>query len=163
MPLLLNHFWILFIIFTIVNGLIWKSKSKKYIAENPELREGYDSLIKGWFIYANIPWIIIGIGMLSGMTNDLFEFFNPRQTNPIVIIFFAVIIIEWALSNYWIFFKGGAEKLVKHPGMFTHAEKGNEKFETMKIKLLCIVGTIGGIIGIVMMWKMNIPVDTFGQ
>ena len=35
----------------------------------------------------------------------------------------------------------------------------------MKIKLLCVAGIIGGIVGnsIVMMWKMNIPIDTFGQ
>jgi len=103
--------------------------------------------------------------MLTGLTKNMFEFFNPREMNPIVIIFFLVIIIEWILSVKWIFFNGGAEKLVKHPGMFTQTEKGNEKFETMKIKLLCVAGIIGGIVGnsIVMMWKMNIPIDTFGQ
>jgi len=105
----------------------------------------------------------MGVGMLTGLTKNMFEFFNPREMNPIVIIFFLVIIIEWILSVKWIFFNGGAEKLVKHPGMFTQTEKGNEKFETMKIKLLCVAGI--GIVGnsIVMMWKMNIPIDTFGQ
>ena len=163
MPAIFNHFWIMFIVGTVANGLIWKSKSKKYIAENPELQEGYDSLIKGWLIYGNIPWIIMGIGMLSGLTKNIFEFFNPREMNPIVIVFFLVIIVEWILSVKWIFFNGGAEKLVKHPGMFTQTEKGNEKFETMKVKLLCVAGIIGGIVGIVMMWKMNIPIDTLGQ
>jgi len=155
----------MFIVVTVANGLIWKSKLKKYIAENPELQEVYDSLIKGWLIYGNIPWVVMGVGMLTGLTKNMFEFFNPREMNPIVIIFFLVIIIEWILSVKWIFFNGGAEKLVKHPGMFTQTEKGNEKFETMKIKLLCVAGIIGGIVGnsIVMMWKMNIPIDTFGQ
>jgi len=163
MPAIFNHFWIMFIIVTVANGLIWKSKSKKYIAENPELQEGYDSLIKGWLIYGNIPWIIMGIGMITGLTKSMDEFFNPRLGNPIVIVFFLAIIVEWILGSRWIFFQGGAEKLVKHPGMFTQTEKGNEKFELMKIKLLWIAGMIGGIFGLYMMWKMNIPLETLGQ
>ena len=96
MSAIFNHFWIMFIVVTVANGLIWKSRSKKYIAENPELQEGYDSLIKGWFIFGNIPWIIMGIGMLTGMTKNIFEFSNPRQMNPIVIVFINKI-------TYWLF------------------------------------------------------------
>jgi hypothetical protein len=163
MPVIFNHFWIMFIVVTIANGLIWKVKSKKYIAENPVLKEGYDSLIKGWLIYVNIPWTIMGIGMLTGLTKSMDDFFNPRLGNPIVIVFFLVIIVEWILGSRWIFFQDGAEKLVKHPGMFTQTEKGNEKFEIMKIKLMWIVGMIGCVVGFYMMWKMNMPVGTFGQ
>ena len=88
MPALFNHFWVMFIVVTIANGLIWRSKSKKYVAEKPERREGYDKLIKAWLIYGNIPWAIMGIGMLTGMTKSLNEFFNPIQMNSIVIVFF---------------------------------------------------------------------------
>lgn len=158
-----NHFWIVFIVVTVANGLIWKSKSKKYTSENPDLKDGYKSLIKGWLIYCNIPWIIMGIGMLTGMTKTIDEFFNPRQFNPIVTIFFLSILFLWIVGSYWIYVKGGAEKLVNHPGMITQTEKGNEKFEIMKVKLLWALGILGGIIGVTMMWNMNIPAGAFGQ
>lgn len=163
MPAFFKHFWIMFIIVTIANGLIWKSRSKKYVSENPALKDGYDSLIKGWFIYGNIPWIIMGVGMVTGTTQDMFEFFNPRQRNPIVIIFFLSIITLWIRGSYWIYFNGGAEKLVNHPGMFTQTEKGNEKFEIMKVKLMWGLGILGGIFGFIMMWNMDFPPETFGQ
>jgi hypothetical protein len=35
-----KYFWIIVILVTSVNGLIWWFKSKRYIAENPELKEG---------------------------------------------------------------------------------------------------------------------------
>jgi hypothetical protein len=158
MPAIFNHFWVMFIVVTIANGLIWKSKSKKYIAEKPERKYGYDKLIKGWIIYGNIPWAIMGIGMLTGMTKSMDEFFNPSQKNPIVIVFFLSIIFLWIFGSYWIYFKGGAEKLVDHPGMITHTEKGNEKFEIMKVKLVWGLGILGGIFGIYMMCNQDIPI-----
>lgn len=157
MDFIFSQVWILFIVITIANGLMWRYKSKHYINDNPELKEGYDKLIKGWLVYGNIPWAIIGIGMLTGLTKNIDEFFNPKVINPIVILFFISIIILWIIGSYWMFFKGGAELLVKHPGLFTQPEKGNEKFELMKIKLLWIAGIIGGIIGLIFMYKMNFP------
>ena len=155
MPAIFNHFWIMFIVVTVANGLIWKYKSKKYIEQKPELKESYDKLIKGWLIYGNIPWLIMAIGMLSGITERMDEFFNPKEMNPIVILFFISIIGIWIIGTYWIFFKKGAEKLVAHPGFITKTEKGNEKFETMKIKLLWIAGILGGIFGIYMMFNQD--------
>jgi hypothetical protein len=148
----------MFIVVTIANGLIWKSKSKKYIAEKPERKDGYDSLIKGFLIYGNIPWVIMGIGMLTGMTESMFEFFNPSQMNPIVIVFFLSIIFLWIIGSYWLYFSGGAEKLVDHPGMITQTEKGNEKFEIMKVKLVWGLGILGGIFGIYMMYNQDFPI-----
>ncbi len=151
MPAIINHLWIIFIVVTIANGLIWKSNSKKYIAEKPERKDGYHKLIKGWLIYANIPWAIMGIGMLTGITKSIDEFFNPKQINPIVTIFHLSIIFLWIIGSYWMYFRGGAEKLVDHPGMITQKEKGNEKFEIMKVKLFWALGILGGIFGIYMM------------
>lgn len=158
MPAIFNHFWVMFIVVTIANGLIWKSNSKKYIAEKPERKDGYDSLIKGFLIYGNIPWVIMGIGMLTGMTESMFEFFNPSQMNPIVIVFFLSIIFLWIIGSYWIYFNGGAEKLVDHPGMITQTEKGNEKFEIMKVKLVWGLGILGGIFGMYMMYNQDFPI-----
>jgi hypothetical protein len=161
MSAIVQHFWIVFILGIVANGLTWKWRSKKYIAENPGLQEGYDRLIKGYLIFGNIPWVIMGIGLVTGMTKSMSDFFNPGQLNPIVIAFLLVLIVEWMLGIYWIFFNGGAETLVKHPGLFTSSAKGNEKFETMKVKLLWIVAILGGLLGIaVMIWKMNVLVDT---
>jgi len=104
MDFVFDHFWIVFIIMTFVNGLIIKYKSKAYIKHDHTLKKGYNNFLKGWLILGNIPWIIMSIGDLSGATKNIFEFFFPSDMNPIVLIFHASIIIIWMLSGWWIYF-----------------------------------------------------------
>lgn len=155
---LFNHFWIVIIIVTLINGLDWKSKSKKYIIENPERKESYNKLIKGWLIYANIPWVIMGFGMLTGITNDMRDFFNPSQMNLIVLVFFFSIIFLWLLGSYWIYLKGGAEMLVEHPGFIPKTKKENKKLEIIKVKLLWAMAIVSGIFGLYIAFNRDFPI-----
>lgn len=157
MPAIFNHFWIILIIMSFVNAIIWKVKTKKYIEEKPERKKGYDQIIKVWLIFSNIPWLIIGIGMLTGITRNIFEFFKPNFSNPIITMFFITLTGFWITGTIWIYFKGGAQMLVDHPGIFTKTEKGNEKFELLKVKLLWALGTIGWIVGMTLAFNKDFP------
>jgi len=55
MEIIFKHTWIMIIAATIANGLILKLRSKKYIAEKPELKEGYEKYFRGLLFYGNIP------------------------------------------------------------------------------------------------------------
>jgi len=151
MPLLSDHYWIIFIAVTVANGLYWKSNSKKYIAEKPERKEGYRKLLNGWLIYGNIPWIIMGIGMLTGMTKNSVEFKLPSQ-NAIVIIYFLYMLFILIFGSYWLYFKGGAEMLVDHPGMLFNTERGKEKAMVKKVKQFWGLGILGAIFSIYLMY-----------
>ncbi|UAY50940.1 hypothetical protein [Ferruginibacter albus] len=154
LELIFKQTWIIFIMVTIANALTLKSKSKSYIAANPELEEGYEKLFKGIIFYGNIPWVIIGIGNLSGLTKSVFDFFAPRQMNPIVLIFHFSIVLLWTLSIKWIYFQNGAEFLERHPGLL--------KFQTAKqIKLFFPLMLLGGIIAMIVMWVMNPSIPNF--
>ncbi len=158
MHLLFTDTWIFFILFTIINGIILKIRSKKYISEKPELKDGYDKYFWNWIFYANIPWVIMGVGNLSGMTSNTFEYFNPRSLNPIVLILHASIIVEWILSIIWIYFFNGGEFIEKHPGLFENfflSKRKNVNAKDVKVYLPLML--LGGIIGMVIMWVMDIP------
>ena len=158
MELIFKHSWILFIAFTILNGLVLKSRSKKHIEANPELEKGYENYFKGWIFYGNIPWIIIMIGSLSGLTQNIFEYFNPKAMNPIVLTFHFSIIILWILSVRWIYFKNGAEFIEKHPGLFRISSLNGVSDATAKqVKLFFPLMLLGGIIGMYLMWTMEFP------
>ena len=150
--------WIMFIAVTIANAFILKFRAKKYIAENPDLKTGYENLFKGSILFGNIPWIIIAIGNLSGMTKSIFDFFNPRAMNPIVLIFHASIIVLWILSVRWIYFRNGADFLERHPGLIgKHGFIGNSNVTAREIKIFFPLMLLGGIAGMIMMWIMQIP------
>ncbi len=152
----------MFIAVTIANGLILKFRSKKYIAEKPELKEGYDKYFRGWLLYGNIPWVIMAIGNLVGMTNNTFEYFNPKAMNPIVLIFHASIIVLWILSVNWIYFNNGAEFIERHPGLTSKTSiRGNTNMTAKQIRSFFPLALLGGIGGMIMMWVMDIPTPQF--
>jgi len=162
MEVIFKQAWILFIAVTIANAFIIKFRAKKYIAKNPDLETGYENLFKGIILFGNIPSVIIAIGNLSGMTNNIFDFFNPRAMNPVVIIFHASIIILWILGIRWIYFRNGAAFLKSHPGLIQkRGFNDNADVTAEQIKIFFPLMLLGGIIGMIMMWVMEIPTPVF--
>jgi len=153
MEILLNNFWLLFIVVTIGNVLMLKHSSKKYILETPELEEGYNQLFKGMLFYGNIPWVVMGFGNLTGMTKSTFEYFFPSHMNPIVLAFHGSILFLWILSAWWIYFNEGAEFLEKHPGVVYRSSFSEDKRVTAKqIKMFFPLMLLGGVTAMIMMW-----------
>ena len=156
-----NNFWAVAIIVTCINAVFYKHRSREYIKENPDLAEGYAKLIKGYLVWMNIPWIVMGIGCTVGGVPSVWHFFNPQDGNPYVLAWFGSVFLLWILSVYWIFFKGGAETLVKYPGaiqMHSPMSKGKDITSPAGIKLLLCACLLGGILGVVMMWIQDIPI-----
>src|SRR5438046_8231312 len=90
-------FWVIAIGVTCVNAYLLRSRAQKEIARKPELAEGYAQLIKGNLVFLNIPWLVMGLGILLGGTRDVFDYFDPRSGNFYVIAFHITIIVLWAL------------------------------------------------------------------
>jgi hypothetical protein len=158
MEIIIDYFWVLLIVIMTVNGFIFKARTQKYIAEKPELESGYQDAFKVFLFCGNIPWVIMGIGNISGLTNNLFDFFFPREMNPIVLIWHASILTLYILAAIWIYLKGGAEFLEKHPGIIQkRGFSGEYKNVTAKqIKQFFPLILVGGISAMLMMWFMNL-------
>lgn len=154
MHFIFDHTWIIFIAVTIINGIIFKVRSQSYIAKNPDLKDGYNKLILGWLICFNIPWVIIGIGDLTGLTNDVWDYFPPDPMNPWVLVFHAYLVAFGVIGSYWIFLRGGADFLVKHPGIFRFGGIGSQKdiTSTTTIKIVWSVIVAAGIANFLIAW-----------
>jgi hypothetical protein len=69
--LIFRHVWILFIVVTIINASIGKSRSRRYIRERPELAPGYQKLFRGFLIWENPPWILMGFSIETGRVRSI--------------------------------------------------------------------------------------------
>ncbi len=148
-------FWLLAIGVTFLNGGIFWVQSRKEVKESPELEDGYRTLIKGFVMWTNIPWVVMGIGCLVGGVPSVFHYFRPRDGNLWVLAFFASVVLLWLLGTFWLFFRGGAEMLAKHPGFF-HPPVRNPRL----IKLFWFVCLAGGVLGVVVMVTLDIPLPS---
>src|SRR5688572_11682314 len=102
-PPFFHHAWLMFVAVTIANALILKYRSRRYIRERPELAEGYNRLFRGVLFWGNLPWILMAIGIEFGGVPSFFSYFRPRDGNPFVMAWFAVVIALWLLGFYWLF------------------------------------------------------------
>lgn len=146
----------MFMIVTTMNAVIFRSRSRKHIESNPELAEGYGSLIRGFMIWGNIPWIVMGVGLTAGGVPSVWHYFRPMDGNPHVLAWFASIFFIWLMGTYWLFLQDGAEKLAKHPG-FIKASFVGEISSANAIKFIWVLCLLGGVFGVVMMWTMDAP------
>ena len=149
--------WILFIVVTFFNAGIYRFRAERHIRENPDLAEGYSILIRGLLIWGNIPWVVMGAGCIFGGVPSVFHFFRPGEGNPFVLAFFGSVFLLWVLGTYWLLFRGGADMLAKHPGMF------NVQFKNpLAIKGFWFLCLAGGIAGVAMMFTMDVPLPLDG-
>jgi hypothetical protein len=159
MGFIFQHTWILFIVVMCINGIILWMRAQSYIAQAPALKAGYVSLIKGWLFWGNLPWVVMGIGDLTGMTNGTQDYFHPRSLNPMVLAFDLVVVLIWVLGSNWIYFRGGADFLVKHPGFVVFNAPGVRK-DISSPRIIQLIWTLclaGGVISMIMMWLQDGP------
>ncbi len=150
--------WILFIVVTIANGFVYKKRGEQFIEQNPDLKPGYDLIFRYWMIWANVPWVIMGIGNITGLTNNVFDYFRPRTLNPAVLVFHSTILILYVLSIWWIYAKNGAEFLEQHPGLLKWKGINSGGYLTAReIRLFFPLMIFAGLTAMLFMWLMNIP------
>ena len=146
-----RYFCAVAIVVTGVNVAILKVRSTRLIHENPELADGYATLIRGYLIWMNIPWIVMGIGCTVGGVPTVMHYFRPQDGDPYVLAWFASVFLLWIAGTYWLLFRGGADMLVKHPGVF------NPNISSpIMVKLLWFTCLAGGVFGVIMMWTQDI-------
>jgi hypothetical protein len=146
-----RYAWVLFIAVTCANGAIWWSRGKREIARHPELAEGYRSLLRGWLVFGNLPWLVMGAGILLGGVPGVFEYFNPRN-GPFVIAWYVTVVALWFATVFWIFLRGGAEALSRHPGLPNLPVQ-----EPWAVKALVVLMLAGGVAGLTMMILGYVP------
>jgi len=161
MKIATRFFWLIAIVVTGINFLIFKKRSQKHILENPELAKGYASLFRGYLFWLNIPWVIMGLGCTIGGIPSVWHFFRPRDGNPYVLAWFGCVFALWIIGTFWLFFRKGAETLARYPGAVEiyYGWKRKEITNPMWIKIIWLLALAGGIFGVVMMWFMEIPIS----
>ena len=134
-------FWVLFIIINLVNVAIYHVYSREQIQENPELERGYHDIIRASITWGNLPWIVMGIGCTIGGIPSIFDYFHTGDGDPYVIAFWCSLLLIWILGTHWLFFREGADVIVRHQGPIKYAILDDPSM----VKLFWCLGLAGGI------------------
>lgn len=151
-----RYFWLIGIVMSFVNYFIIMQRmnrnSQEINGSDPEVQELVKINALYYLVIQNIPLAVMGVGIMSGNVEAVWNFFRPQDKNPYVLLFFGSAVLCWLAGAYWIFLKRGAEKIADHPGVIFTKPVGS-----VYIKILWIGMAAGGIAGFVAVWYMNIP------
>lgn len=118
MEAITRHFWIVLVLATVANGRSWWNGVQSRIQSNPDLEPGYRRLYLGYLFWMNVPWLAMGLGIVSGHVSTLFDFLRPSEGNAFVAAWWGLMAALLGLASYWMLFGGGAEMLERYPGVF---------------------------------------------
>jgi hypothetical protein len=149
---LLRHCWLAYIAGTIALALFIKVRSRTQIRRHPELAGGYQTLFLGTLFLGSLPWFIMGIGLEFGGVPNIISYYRPRDGNPFVLAWFAIVIAYWFLGFYWLFARRGAEFLLQHPGILPDEVKSANM-----IRLAYCLMVAGGVAGLIMAFTVDFP------
>jgi hypothetical protein len=135
---LFDNFWLLAIVANGFNAAIFWQRSIAYIKEDPTLQQGYITLIRGFFIGMNLPWIVMGIGLKVGGVSQLKDYFYPGNGNIFVVGWWMCLWGLILILNYWIWFRGGAQMLIDHPGLLRGKQQNPQIIKWMSLLLLFV-------------------------
>jgi hypothetical protein len=95
------------------------------------------------FISASaLPWIVMGLGQLTGSTSTVWDYFRPQDMNAFVLGFVgSVFALSFALL-YWVFFMDGARKAVQLKLMHAYGLSGPASLTERQVKLFAEFGPL---------------------
>jgi hypothetical protein len=106
--------WILFILVTCVNGFIRAWVARRELRARPELAPGYGPMLRLYFLWFNIPWLVMGAGCTVGRVPGIWNYLRPQEGNPWVLAFYATLILQNALGCCLVLWAGWDQFFIRY-------------------------------------------------
>lgn len=113
--------------------------------------------LKRFALGANLPWIVMGLGQITGYTPMVWYYFRPQDGNPFVIAWLAVALLITCTYSWWVLFKGGAEKVRDLNLMAALGQHRSKAPSLLSIKLFAAFGPLFFPVWVYMVVHMNAP------
>lgn len=148
--LLTRHFWAVLLIVTALNAAALRRRFRGFIAQHPERERAYGQML-AWFAGVNVLlWGTMGVGILFGGVPHIFAYLAPASGNPFVLAWHGLYVGLALLGLVWVFFRGGAEFLVDHPGLLRVGG-----LSPGLVKLWAGLVLLGGLLAEMTLWSLG--------
>jgi hypothetical protein len=116
---ILDWLWLAMLLLTAYNAWHWQIMGGLLTGEGTHAT--YMRYAWLYFLWAGIPWAVMGAGILSGDARNLIDFFKPAGGQPSVIAFYVSRFGLDLVLGRWLYFRDGFRKVADHPGIFRPA------------------------------------------
>jgi hypothetical protein len=153
--LLSEYFWMVCLAFGAFN--YWKARSTADATATGETNTQKTTYLKRFAIAANLPWVVMGVGQMSGFTPTVWHYFRPQDGNPFVLAWLAAIFCLSAAYAWWVLFAGGAEKVRDLELLGAIGQHSTKPQSIRAIKLFAVLGVVIVPVWILLAISQNAP------
>jgi hypothetical protein len=86
MDSIFRNFWLLALVITGINTLIYQRRIQVLTREHPERAEGYQHFLIGFVAVNAVVWLVMGVGIMIGGVPTIFASFHLASGNPFVLV-----------------------------------------------------------------------------
>jgi hypothetical protein len=113
---------------------------------NEAIKQKYLQLFVLYAIWLNLPWLVMGAGILSGGAHGVLDYLVPSSGNLTVVFWWGLFLAMNFTIAIWVFFAGGAEKLEKFPGLPTLLSGTAAKIKIFTSVCFILVNLVAGVL-----------------
>lgn len=138
--LISEYFWAVALVFSAFN--YWKAKQGAMNSVSPSLIVEAQVYLRNFAIAGALPWVIMGIGQLTGTTPTVWYYFRPQDGNIFVLAWLAVIFVLSFTFAWWVFLAGGAKKVVEYNLLAAVGQSSAKSSSESMVKVFAALGVV---------------------
>jgi len=137
--LISEYFWAVALAFAAFN--YWKADRAARSSVGIEEPEA-TAYVRNFAIAGALPWVIMGIGQLTGLAPTVWHYFRPQDGNAFVLVWLGLIFLLSCIFAWWVFFSDGAKKVVAYNLMATLGQGSAKPPSERLVKLFAALGVV---------------------
>jgi hypothetical protein len=92
-PFAFRYLWVFFLLMGLVNCFLGWRSLLTHIQNNEALKSKYRALFIQYAIWTNLPWVVMGAGILLGKTAGVLDYLVPSSGNSTVVLWWVLFFI----------------------------------------------------------------------
>jgi hypothetical protein len=143
--------WILFILITCINGCVRAWVAQRELRARPELALGYGPMLRLYFLWFNIPWLVMGAGCTVGRVPGIWSYLRLQEADPWVVGFYAVLVLQNALGCCLVLWGGWDQFFIRYRdlwGPYKHQLPATAR----QVRVLAVVVFVGTVLTVVALY-----------
>ena len=156
-PLLSRYFWLVCLATSFINYLLARRRMRAATTDPRAVEEG-EQYMRRFALAAALPWALMGLGQMSGITPTIWYYFRPQDLNPFVTAWFACIFVASVIHAGWVLSMDGAEKIRRFDLWSAAGVRGRKPKTDTFIKLMAAAGPFFILLWIALVVSMDAPI-----
>lgn len=138
-----RYFWAIAIGMSLINYVIGRRRIVVESGLNEIQRNEAQGLFARLCLFSNVPWLVMGWGVLFGGVPSVFNYFRPQDHNPYVTYWYGSLFLLAVVGALWVLLGNGARRMreLQQLGVFGARQK-NSATPEWAIKLLAALGPV---------------------